>query len=333
MQIAVVSPAPEDVVVDKTGWIVEPLRACGHDVRRVTDLTGIAIADRECDVLLFDHKHAGVNWNSLAQMGKRRSRRSIWIQWYRDLIATSRTASLEQQENMLIFGKVMRGMDLVLVKERSLLDEYRALGISARWFDQACPADMPQCEHRDNPEWDVLVLGSVDYPQRYADAQALARAGFRVLWASPPGSMTLPEGCKGNRWVHPTTELPELASRSAVVLGVDWRCDLPGYTSDRSYLVAGMGACYIARVSDYDDGSVGGSPAAQLAAWVYDDQASMLEVVRQALSQPEERKRRGEAARKLVMSRHTYHNRAAELCGIIGELQGERLALAAGSVS
>ena len=331
MKLALISPAPHEVLCDKCAWIADALAQQGHEVERIHALAEIEAADETCDVLLFDHKHAGVNWNSLAELGRRRSRRSRWIQWWRDLVATDASLPLARQANMLTFGKVMREMDVVLVKERSLLEDFRQCGINARWFDQACPAEMPACQHSRNPHWDVLVWGSVSYKQRYDDVRALIAAGYRVLWAGLADSITVPEGCDWRASAHPIRELPQLASRCATVLGVDWRSDLPGYTSDRSYFAAGMGACYLVRSVDCGDDSLKHAPAAQLAAWIYDSSELLLKVVRIALDDYAERKRRGEQSRRLVMSRHTYQHRCRELCGIIAELQGTRLVQAAGA--
>ena len=331
MKFALVSPALTVVLCDIVAWGADALVAAGHEVRRVHDLAGVVAADAACDVLLFDHKHAGLNWNSLAELGRSCSRRSIWLQWWRDLVATDPATSLAKQANMVVYGKVMRVMDAVLVKERSLLDDFRDCGVNARWFDQACPAEMPACDHPAAPDWDVLVLGSISYPQRYDDARTLAAAGYRVLWAGLTDCITVPEGCDWRPWAHPLRELPQLVSRCALVLGVDWRSDLPGYTSARSYLVAGMGACYIARSADYGDHALGHSPAAQVAAWIYDCRESLLNVVRRALNHPEERRSRGELSRQLVLNRHTYHHRARELLELVCELQGAHLMRAAGA--
>lgn len=328
MNIAIVSPEPNAVLCDKLAWVASALVDTGHSVRKIGHYQDIPQVDAECDVLLFDHKSAGTNHNNIATLGK--TRRAIWLQWWRDLVATEPSLPLSQQPNMLAFGKVMRVMDAVLVKERSLLDEYRTLGINALWLDQACPKDMPACSHPETPEWDVLVVGNCEYPQRREDARALADAGYRVAFVALPGCETAPPGCVGLPWHHPVKELPQLVSKSAVVLGVDYRTDLPGYTSDRSYLVAGMGACYISRVEDYGTHTFSQSPAAQLSAWVYDCRESLLNVVRTALANPDERTRRGESARYLVSSHHTYHNRASELSGIVEELMGKRIAQCAG---
>lgn len=318
MLIALVSPKPYATLVDKLGWVAEGFRAAGHETARVHDLAGVRAADEVCDVLLFDQKAAGLNRAELTSLALA-PRRATWVQWWRDLIALEPRAPLAEQPFVRSFGGAMRAMDLVLVKERSLLGEFASLGIHAAWLDQACPEDMPSCAPAEHPEWDVLVLGSTAYERRRKDAAALVSAGFRVAWAGLPGREPVPAGVEWRPWRHPTRELPQLAGRAAIVLGVDCRSDVPGYTSDRSYLVAGMGACYIARVTDYGADSAPGaaSPAADVAAWIYDDRESLIRVVRTALADPDERLRRGRRSRELVMSQHTYRRRAEQIVEMI----------------
>jgi hypothetical protein len=166
------------------------------------------------------------------------------------------------------------------------------------------------------------VLGSTSYDQRRNDAKSLMAAGLRVLWAGLPGSDPVPEGIEWHPWMHPLA-LPDLVSRCGVVLAVDYRCDLPGYTSDRTWLAAGMGACYIARYVDcgHDVPPASYAPQAEVAAWLYDDTQSLIRVVRTALGDVSERRRRGAWARQQVMDRHTYSHRAERIVEIVGSGQ------------
>lgn len=313
MHVAFVCDSPEAVLVSKPCWAAAGFRARGHDVRMVHDLASLRQADAECDLLIFDHKSAGVSRAALVQV-VHQTRRAVWVQWWRDLVAVDASRSLADQEYFKTFGDLMRGMDRVFVKEWSLLDDYRSIGINAVWLDQACPAEMPECEHRQPPEWDVLVLGSTGYDQRRRDARSLAMAGFRVLWAGMPGGDLVPDGVEWHPWVHPL-KLPELVSRCGVVLGVDWRSDLPGYTSDRTYLACGMGACYIARYCDCGSEFPPASyaPQAEVAAWIYETTDELIEIVRCALGDVNERRRRGQWSRQQVMQHHTYAHRADEI--------------------
>jgi hypothetical protein len=366
-KIAIVCDPPDTVLVHKPTWVADGFRAAGHSVRFVHDLAGVRAADADCDLVLFDHKASGLNRAALAELAQCRrgpqylplppgegrgegglqgrmhghsipphpnplpeGEGTVWLQWWRDLIAVDPNKSLADQDYIRSFGAVMRGMDIVFVKERSLLDEYHQLSINAHWLDQACPAEMPACEHRERPDWDVLVLGSPGYAQRRADARALAEAGFRVLWAGMAASDPVPPGIEWHPWVHPL-ELPELVSRCGVVLGVDWRSDLPGYTSDRLYLACGMGACYIARCDHLplppgEGWAEGGrqqntltfsAPQTALAAWVYDNVDDLIEIVGIAVSDVSERRSRGEQSRQLVMERHTYAHRASGIANLV----------------
>lgn len=321
MHVGIVCDRPENVLVHKPSWVADGFRARSHTLEMVHDLASVRRADERCDLLVFDHKAAGVSRAALARL-TREPRRAVWMQWWRDLIATNPQAPLAEQPFMRSFGDVMRGMDVVFVKERSLLDDYRQLGISARWLDQACPAEMPPCEHAQRPEWDVLVLGSTGYDQRRRDARSLAAAGFRVLWAGLSGSDPVPDGVEWHPWVHPLA-LPALVSRCGVVLGVDYRCDLPGYTSDRTWLAAGMGACYVARYVDCGSDAPPASyaPQAEVAAWIYDDTESLIRVVRAAMSDAAERRRRGAWARQRVIERHTYAHRVEQIVELAGSRQ------------
>ena len=343
MHVALVCDRPDAVLVHKPSWVADGFRAAGHTATLVHDLAGVRAADACCDLVLFDHKASGLNRAALAELAVMRRvdrpvadfvrslavttggglnshefryaipfsgpRRAVWVQWWRDLVAMDPGKRLADQDYLRSFGPVMRGMDIVFVKEQSLLDEYRELGVNALWLDQACPAEMPACEHRERPEWDVLVLGSTGYAQRRADARALADAGFRVLWAGLAGSDLVPPGVEWHPWMHPL-KLPELVSRCGVVLGVDWRSDLPGYSSDRTYLACGMGACYVARCES-------AAPQSALAAWVYSRPDELIEIVHAAMSDVDERRRRGERSRRMVMEQHTYAHRAAEIVNLV----------------
>lgn len=335
MKVAIFSPKPSAVWVDKLGWVSDGFSQDGHDVRRCHSLADIPTADAECDLLLFDQNAGGlanVDLGIAAEKRAKSKRNSVWAWWQRDLVAMERDLPFAKQCTIETHGRALRAMDVVFVKERSMLDEYAAMGINARWLDQAATSEVPKCEHPERPEWDVLLFGCTSYRQRRDDARALADAGFRVLWLSSYAQYPLPPKIDTLPWTHPD-KLPALASRCGLILGVDYRTDVPGYTSDRTYMAAGMGACYIARVEDYgaDSGSL--SPVADVAAWIYSDQEQLIQIVRTALADRDERERRGYASRERVMSKHTYKHRAAEICGIVDELRGKRLVSAAGAVS
>jgi hypothetical protein len=318
MLVALVSPPPGATDVDKFAWVAEGFRAAGHEVVRVHSLAALEAADSLCDLVLFDQKGAGLNHNSIADLS--RARRAKWAVWWRDLIAWD-NVPLAEQDDLRLFGRMLRGMDLVFVKERALLSDFHALGIRAAWLDQACPADMPACEYRERPEFDVLVLGRTDYPQRRRDVDMLVAAGYRVMWPGLPDSCGVPDGVIAHPWVHPTKELPALASRCTVALSVDLTQDVRGYHSDRTFLLAGTGIPVIARVPDECEGvslseALEIGPQADVAAWVYSRAADLLTCVERAKDYAE-RKRRGESNRCRVMERHTYRQRAIKVVGTL----------------
>jgi hypothetical protein len=322
LRVAVVSAAPDEMLVDKPGWVADGLAQAGCDVRRAHDLAGVRRADAQCDLLLFDQHGAGCNVASLVELAARR--RAIWAQWWRDLVHYDRSKPLAEQDHLRSFGRFFRAIDHVFVKEREQLHDYRRLGIEAGYLDQACPAHMSVCGHAERPEFDVLVAGTTAYAQRRADARALAAAGHRVVWAGLAGREPLPPGVSAHPWVHPTRELPALAARSAVVLGVDYTSEVAGYTSDRSYLAGGMGACYIARVGVSACGggwSLGElaaiAPALHAASWCYETTGELLDCVRRALADAGERRARGLAARARIMRDHTYQARAETILQVV----------------
>ena len=226
MRLALVYP--ERVAWPKFAWVADAARRLGHDTRAVRKAAELADADAWADVVLFEHKAPCMAPADLVRIGK--GHRARWVQWWFDLVAVDPRRRLAEQDLMRSFLPVMQTMDTVLVKERDLLDEYRALGVKADWFDQGCPADLPECEHRDAPSWD--------------DARALVDAGFKVAWAGHYGDY--PPGVTPLSWC-PAMALPDLASDAAVVLCVDLRHDLAGFWSDRQWLALGAGACVVRR--------------------------------------------------------------------------------------
>lgn len=300
MRVALVYPE-RAVWWPKFAWVADAARRLGHDTRIVRKASELAEADAWADVILFEHKSPCMAPADVLRIST--GRKARWVQWWFDLVATDPGRRLADQELMRSFLPIMRAMDEVLVREAGLLGEYRALCINARWLDQGCPADLAACEHRETPEWDVLLWGQANgYRQRRADARALADAGFKVAWATHYGD--LPPGVMGLIYC-PAMALPKLASRAAVTLCVDLRHDLRGYWSDRLWLALGMGACVVRRDTP------GLNPA--LPLYTYQDTAGMIDLVGSLRSDVEHRRAIGAVAREYVMGAHTYEHRIAEL--------------------
>jgi len=295
---------------DKYAWVAAALERTGHEVRRAMFGDEVTAAERWADVSVWEPK-----WlqNHVGPSGCFR------VGWMFDLIARQDGPLAEQR---LLFGwdgqrmaetALLRGLkscDLALVKERSLLDEYRGLGVNAEWFDQGCPHWIGECEHREPPRWDALVLGTTRWRQRREDVAALVAAGLRVGWAVQEGDYGHVGGVEYVPFVPPE-RLPELASEAAVVVDCGARSDLPGYWSDKFWLVLGMGACHVRRWSP----GLPRDPAESPTYLTYGDARQLAAIVGEAplRTSAEDRKQMGKRAREWVLSNHTYTHRAREL--------------------
>ncbi len=299
MNIAIVSTPSNAHLVDKAGWVAEGFRVAGETVRRVHTLQGLREADRECQLVLFDQNDCGIGATEIADVAAG-GKHAPWFQWWRDVLAYYPDQSLHKQIDDMGLLRMMRAMDVCFVKERGLLAEYESIGIKARWLDQACPADMPEVRRAKDYQFDVLVFGTFGRELRRHDAMALARAGFKVGWAGQPESAGCPDGIEPLPWTHPYA-LPSLASRAKLVLSVDHRDDLEGYCSDRLYLACGMGACVVRRRSP---GQV------DLPSFDYVDHKGLVKLVGRLAGAGGLRAETGKAARRAVMGRHTYGDRA-----------------------
>jgi hypothetical protein len=285
----------------KFDWVRQALDRLGHTVRHVRTVQELREADGWAERVLFEHKAAGLCIPDLLAIAEQHE--SYWVQWWFDLVAVEPGKSLDQQDPFRAFGEVMRAMDVCLVRERSLIGDYRALGINATWSDQGCPGDMPACEHQEIPEFDVVLWGSSrGYRQRCEDVRALVGAGFVVAWAGHPGAK--PRGVVPLPWCPPE-RLPELASRAAVVLSADYRHDLDGYWSDRLWLALGMGACVLRR---WSPGLPKGTPC-----HVYPDAGELVALVDRLRGDRAAREALGHQAREWTMSGHTYEHRLREV--------------------
>ncbi len=310
MRIAVARPRHTNW--PKFDWVAKAAEALGHSVRRFGSKDNLAEVDAESDVLLFSHKGSGIGAPNITAVSEHNA---VWVTWQFDLMALGKNVPLaespafnkwtsqnkwEPTDNL----RCLRAMDCVGVKERGLLKEYAALGVNAFYADQGCPSNMPRCEHREIPEWDVLLFGCSgdDRRQRRQDVSSLLAEGFTVAWAGhvgegiPSGVLPLP--------FCPALELPKLASRAAVVLGVDFRHDLEGYWSDRVWLALGMGACHVRR---HTDGMTG------LPMATYRTTGELIKHVSELRTDRRRRETTGHLARSIVMDHHTYESHLEEL--------------------
>lgn len=299
----------------KLSWTAPAFRALGHEVWIASDLEQVKAADREADLLIFQHKAAMLDECDLEKAASKR--KAFWVTWNGDLVMLEPEKMLCEQTTVMnpggglsAWARQMRVMDAVAVKERRVngrdcLAEYRSLGINAFWMDQACPSWMPAVEYEGIPEWDVLIPGQwqADWLQRRHDALSLLSEGFVVAWAGTPGGDGLPPGCLALPFADPVRELPALVAKSACVLGVDYTHAIDGYWSDRSWLLMGMGAAYIRRPT-------GCFPPGPYAQFCTDDELfEQVQTFRQHLNK---RAMLGASARAWVMANHTYEKRCEQ---------------------
>lgn len=215
-----------------------------HSVVHVQTPAELKQADKEVDLCVFMHKSPGIRWPNLRPIAK--SRQSAWVQWWFDLMVMDSGKALRDQVYFKQFRPVLKEMDVVFVKERGLLADYKAEGVNAVYLDQGCPSDIKEINRGEDKLWDVLLWGQSgwEYLQRTKDAGALVLSGIRVAWAS--NAANFPETIEHLPWTHPD-ELPFLASKAKCVLSVDLRSDVDGYCSDRFWQACGMGCCVLSR--------------------------------------------------------------------------------------
>lgn len=303
MKIACVYHPRLYVGCGKFHFIADAARALGHDVTHVQTAAELAMADETCDVILFEQRQPA-SVNAVELVGLAKERKAVWIQWFNDLNVFDESLPMEEQSPVAPFLDIMRSMDLVLVKEKSRLDEYREAGVTPLWFDQACPSNIRHAVLMEDPEFDVMLWGSASRPlwqQRWEDAETLARFGFKVAWATTNGN--LPSGIYRLPGCQPL-EIPDLIERAKVVLCVDACQKIDGYWSDRIWLAAGAGACVIRRES------VGGH---RLPAAHYRSDATLIEYVKHYCKDFTQRKARADFSRQMVRAGHCYEHRVKEL--------------------
>ena len=283
----------------KMCWVLEAFQRIGHTVRQVKNRDELQAADNECDLIVFAHKGLAIRWPNMRDIAL--TRKAFWCSWWFDLNALDHKLHFGEQDI-----QKLRGMDVVFVKERSFLNEYRELGANAFYLDQGCPQDLPYAEPQEK-EWDVLLWGQggTNYRQRTKDAISLALADLRVAWACNP--VTGIPNVPGNPiqrlpWTHPD-KLPELAGKAKCVLSVGRRSDLPGYWSDAYWLACGMGAVVLRRET----------PGIPIGPAVVTYSVNPIEAYHAAVELD------GKENRTWVMNNHTIEHRCRDLISIVQE--------------
>ncbi len=290
-------------LVDKAGWVAEGFEQAGCDVSRGYTVEDVIRLDDSCDLLVFDHYDCALDVPRVCRIAD--TRRAKWVQWWRDLVAVDQRKTIAEELAGLDLLEWSRSFDLVLVKERGMLDQWKDAGVRAVWFDQACPRNMPACNPERKPlRWDVLIAGCMsDRHARRDAAIALARRGFRVVWVSLPDPAGCPPGVEALEWRHPF-ELPELVGQAAVCLDVGQRFDVAGYVSDRMYLLGGAGGVVLQR-------SV--PQAMDIGQVSFEDIDACSELVDRFSVDLEFRRATGDGIRANVMANHTFAERAKEI--------------------
>lgn len=278
----------------KFQWLVDALLSMGHEIRVIRTFEELKAQDQACDLILFQQRESGVGHSDVGRIA---SHKAIWISVWWDLLITQEHTGLID-----IFGSMLRRMDLVTVKERGHLQAYAELGIKASYLDQGCPSWIPVCD-RSNARFDCLVIGNrmEHYTDRFCDAMALRDAGFSVGWAGTGGA--LPLGIADVPWVHPS-HFHHLVGMAHLVLSVDQRNDIEGYTSDRLWLAMGSGACVLKRKSP-------GLPDAPYVE--YRSHEQLMNEAKRLLGSKPDIERIGRGAREWVMKNATVEQRAVDL--------------------
>lgn len=269
----------------KWDWVRNALIRLGHEVIRVHDAKQLVAADELCELMLFEHRDGGIGWRNIRDIAP--TRKAKWAQWWFDLFGWDDRSLAEMLGR---YGSTQKLFDRVYVKERSCIDLYRENGVRAVYLDQGIPSDWPEAEHRDSPEWDVLVFGkaSPDHRNRINATKAIVKAGMRVAWASMDG--VVPSGVERLEWCPPKL-LPSLIGRAKCVLCVNFRDDVDGYWSDRTLMVKGAGAIPVTNAEEA--------------------------VVACAMTAGE-RRDMGHTLRRHVMEHHTYENRLTDIIADYG---------------
>lgn len=225
----------------KLDWVEAAARNIGHDVLRITSAKDLPSLIASSDMVILGHRNVAGRWPNIRDAIA--ARQCPVVYWCFDLIATEPGIPLVRQVLFERYREHFCGVDLAIVKERSLLPEYRAAGVNAVWCDQGCPSDIAPVEHVEK-QWDMLVWGQGGghYRERHRAVQVAVERGYRVAWADRTGCQI--RGVESLPWTHPH-ELHWIAARACCVLSVGRRNDLDGYWSDGFWMALGMGCCVI----------------------------------------------------------------------------------------
>jgi len=253
------------------------------------------------DVLLFNHK-----WTQALPACRPKK-----VLWSFDLIARDPSRPIAEQPHFR--GDIWRTMDLVLVKEASLLKEYRALGINAHWMDQACwpPENIGRSFTPKHP-CDVGFPGS-GYSEggRYKLIDALTQQFNVHVWSHDNKSWS-----GHNAVVHAGLydgDLGQVAVDASVIIGINYRNDIQGYWSNRIWQILGVGGCFVThRVPGLEKFVTDG-----VHCVLYDTVEDAVQKIDNLLKQPHIRLRIAHQGCILAHSEQTYWHRLHTLEGLL----------------
>jgi len=195
-------------------------------------------------------------------------------------------------------------MDMIFSTDGSDSAEYEKRGISCRhWLPQAAmPEDRLLTPRWGTPQHDVVFMGHIYTDERREIARRLAA---RWDFAHYGG------GGEAHRiWGY---EMTSICQNAAIMIGTNYRNDVPGYWSDRRYVVMGAGGFYLGQHvpgtdAQFKDG---------VHCGFYDGMADMERKVKYWLEHSAERERCRRAGWRLVHERHTYTHRVGEMLAVL----------------
>jgi hypothetical protein len=190
----------------------------------------------------------------------------------------------------------LRHFDLTLSTD-GYIDMYSKEGINRHWLPHACdvrtyhPVDL-------EPTTDVGFIGHVYTPFRKSLMQNLNRFDFREFGGY--------EECWG-------PEYSRVCNSVKIIVGDNFRNDIPGYWSDRLYLSLGSGAFLLyPRVPGIEQFF---TDREHLVLW--DSPSDLYAKIEYYLSRPEERKRIAQNGAKEVARNHNWTIRVDEALKMI----------------
>jgi hypothetical protein len=291
----------------KMHWMVNALRSCGNDVLETHDAAGLQKHEADVDCVLFQHKGV-IRWATLKDIAAKRT--AIWVQVWFDLIALDPKVSLVKQHLFERNADILREMDLVFVKEHSLLKEYWAAGVRAVWLDQGVPATIASMRSDDidrRVKCDVLLWGQgrPHYSSRHADVEALIDKGYSVQWI---------DGRNTRAKCLPRAKPEDLVQQgfsSRAMLAVGRRNDVAGYVSDAYWLAVATGRPVLKRNECI------GTPGLCLA---YQDRCELLSKMAWVVDNPDLSSELGRNAKQWLIDHNTMELNAERLVRCVTEL-------------